>query len=247
MAAINSAVAPAVMPGGWSGRQQQQIGELSGTDASYGFNETLAAAASIPGGQSEPTPAANPLVSTEMDFLGEAMASQYSPPAVTGPGPSIPYEASVQQAQVAHGIDDGTVAKNAPYATPSPGNKYFTTVVKTAAQAPTTAIDPQGMNVYTTPGVATYGQVIRTGDHANLNDGIGYYLQEGDRAFFNTLAATAPVQEVGTTGYQIPYGGVEQQGYNDGGIPTVYAAPPDPYVSPTAVGTEAPPMGGGWS
>jgi hypothetical protein len=245
MAAIPSAVPSAVEPSAAGEWQNEQLGTLSGTDASYGFAETTGSPANIPGGQVSPTLPGNPF-SEQLDFIGEAVSPNYSPPMVTGAGPSIPYEASVPQAQAAHGIVNGRQAQR-DFGDPHAPNQYWMTQVKTAAQAPVTSINPQGMNDYVVPGVATFGQVIQSGDHTNLNTGIGYYLQESDRPFYNTLAATAPVQEIGTTGYQMPYGGVESQGYNDGGIPTVYSGTPDPYVAPSADGAEAPPLDGGWA
>lgn len=242
MAAIPSAVPSALEPSAIGEWQDEQIGTLSGTDSSYGFAETTGSAANIPGGQHMPALPGNPF-GEDLDFIGEAVSPYYSPPMETGIGPSIPYEASVTQAQVAHSVSNSQVI-DTPVLTPP--NQYFVTDVKTAAQAPVTTINPQGMNDYVVPGVATFGQNIRSGDHTPLNVGLGYYIQESDRPFYNTLAATAAVQQVGTTGYQMPYGGVETQGYNDGGTPTVYNAAPDPYVAPAAAGAEAPPMGAGF-
>jgi hypothetical protein len=238
--AVPSALNPAVEP--VSAGLNQQIGSLSGTDASYGFPETLGSQANIPGGQLPPTLPGNPFAE-QLDFIGEAVSQYHSEPMQTGIGPTIPYEASVPQAQVAHGENDGSPARNLHFPKP-PANQYWVTDVKTAAQAPVTAINPQGMNQYVTPGVATYGQNIQWGDHTNLNVGVGYYIQESDRPFYNTLAAVAPVLDPAMNPFTP--GGQEVQGYNDGGIPSQYSGTPDPYVAPSPSGTEAPALGVGF-
>lgn len=245
MAAIPSAIPSAIEPSAASQWQNEQIGTLSGTDLSYGFAETMGSPANIPGGQVSPTLPGNPFAEN-LDFIGEAIGPRYSPPMVTGVGPTIPYEASVPQAQVAHSEDTGTVKNNAPYMTPSPGNQYWLTDVKTPVQTTLKQYNPDGTQVMQPMGNSQVGQVKSWGDHENLNVGIGYYIQESDRPFYNTLAATPPVQQIGNTGYQMPYGGIETQGYNDGGNPTAYAPAPDPYVAPSATGAEAPPMNVGF-
>jgi hypothetical protein len=245
MAAIQSAVPSALEPSAVGEWQDEQIGTLSGTDLSYGFAETTGSPANIPGGQHTPTLPGNPF-SEGLDFIGEAVSPRYSPPMQTGIGPTIPYEASVQQAQVAHSEDTGTVKHNTGYMRPSPGNQYWMTQVKTPVQTTLKQYNPDGTQVMQPMGNSQVAQNLNWGDHENLNEGIGYYIQESDRPFYNTLAATAAVQQVGNTGYQMPYGGVETQGYNDGGSPTAYTAAPDPYVAPSATGAEAPPMGMGF-
>lgn len=183
--AVNSAVEPA------SAGLNQQIGSLAGTDASYGFPETLGSPANIPGSLGVPTLPGNPFAE-QLDFIGEAVSQYHSEPMMTGIGPSIPYEASVPQAQVAHGNDDGSSARNLSFPKP-PANQYFTTVVKTPVYENSTTFNPDGTLAYRPMGNSQVGTNILTGDHTNLNVGLGYYIQESDRPFYNTLAAVAPV------------------------------------------------------
>ena len=90
-------------------------------------------------------------------------------------------------------------------------------------------------------GNSQVGTNILTGDHTNLNVGVGYYIQESDRPFYNTLAAVAPVLNPAMNPFTP--GGQEVQGYNDGGVPSQYSGTPDPYVAPNPSGAEAAPMG----
>src|ERR1700684_3588696 len=128
MAAIQSAVqsaVPSAVPSAAGVWQDEQIGTLTGTDATYGFSTTTGSPANIPGGQQLPTLPGNPF-GEDLDFIGEAVSNRVSLPMETGIGPSIPYEASVPQAQVAHAIDTGTVKRNADYMDPHAPNQYFT-------------------------------------------------------------------------------------------------------------------------
>jgi|ERR1035441_714156 hypothetical protein len=240
MPAIPRAIPSAVEP--VSAGLNQQIGTESGTDASYGFAETTGSPANIPGGQVSPTLPGNPFAEY-LDFIGEAASEYHSEPMRTGIGPTIPYEASVPQAQVAHGEDDGSSARNLHFPKP-PKNQYFTDVVKTPVYENSTTYNPDGSLAYRPMGNSQVGTNILTGDHTNLNVGLGYYIQESDRPFYNTLAAVAPV--LGPAINPFTPGGQEVQGWNDGGIPSQYAGTPDPYVAPSASGTEAPALGIGF-
>jgi hypothetical protein len=85
---------------------------------------------------------------------------------------------------------------------------------------------------------------VQVGNHANINQGIGYYTGFNERPFYNTLAEVAPNADPSSGGIFYPdatYMG-QTTVYNDGGIATTYNSPPDPAMNPDPPAS-APPMG----
>jgi hypothetical protein len=129
---------------------------------------------------------------------------------------------------VAHDWDLGAPAALRAWGHPDTGDPVFQEYqMQSTDRQP--VFSPNGMMVEL-PG-SRNANVLNWYNNEDINTGIGYYTQETERAFYNTLAEV-PGEYDGPGGQFDPDDRYSDIVYNDGGIPEAYVTSPDAPVAP---------------
>ena len=232
-----TALTPAVQPAVSSGNSVmgQEIGQEGRDLTDVGIPEVLPqpweTGAILPGSP-VPTGNAGPIESSGIDYLG---VEYQGVPVDTTPWPDYAGDpdrpANGETAMLGHDWDQGAPAALRTVGDPDIGKPVL-------QQFATQSTDRQP--VYSANGEMVELPGERTAPSANwfnnqnVNVGIGYYMQETERPFYNT-PAEVPGAYDGPGGQDQPDNRYSSWIYNDGGIPPAYVSPPDAPVAAAPV------------
>jgi hypothetical protein len=231
MAALQPALQPALSGSPYSLGQDtgaQQIGMeardssdigIPAVDPNWGTGPLLQA----------PAFNAAPIESTGLDYLGPEYQGNY-PDQTPWPYYQGDPDRPSNGATAEHGADWdlGAPAALRQYSNPDIGKpeirEFFT---QSTEQQP--LYDDVGY-MTEVPGSRTAPSLDWQNDQ-DINVGIGYYVQETERPFYNQIAEV-PAEYDGPAGLYQPDNRYSSWIYNDGGIPSSFTTPPDPPVNP---------------
>lgn len=233
-----TALTPAVQPAlSGNGSIDQEIGTEGRDLTDIGTPEVLPqpweTGAILPG---SPVPSGNAgiIEASGLDYLGveyQGVPTDHTPWPDHQGDPDRPVDGEGLTAMRGHDWDQGAPAKLRTVGDPDIGKPVL-------QQFTTQATDRQ-------PVYSPNGQMVELpGDraapsfnrfnNANVNVGIGYYVQETERPFYNT-PAEVPGEYDGPGGQDQPDNRYSSWIYNDGGIPPAYVTPPDAPVAAAPV------------